>query len=97
MNSRRLIYSALGSERTIVAGQTGWLEVAQLALGKLWVKSRHNNRSAQCPLYPQKRTLVERVGMSAKCQKRTHALRNELNVPGRCEAAFNDVKNTYNK
>ena len=27
--------------------------------------------SASCPLYPQKRTLVERVGMSALCQKRT--------------------------
>jgi len=24
-----------------------------------------------CPLYPQKRTLVEQVGMSALCQKRT--------------------------
>src|SRR6516225_4559315 len=23
---------------------------------------------AQCPLYPQKRTLIERVGMSALCQ-----------------------------
>ena len=27
--------------------------------------------SERCPLYPQKRTLVERVGMSALCQKRT--------------------------
>jgi len=27
--------------------------------------------SAQCPLYPQKRTLAEGVGMSALCQKRT--------------------------
>jgi hypothetical protein len=27
--------------------------------------------SAPCPLYPQKQTLIERVGMSAKCQKRT--------------------------
>src|SRR5215831_4396838 len=27
-----------------------------------------------CPLYPQKRTLIERVGMSALCQKRTYAL-----------------------
>src|SRR5262249_25285895 len=37
----------------------------------LWVKSRHGNRSAQCPLYPQKRTLIERVRMSALCHKRT--------------------------
>jgi len=27
--------------------------------------------TTRCPLYPQKRTLVERVGMSALCQKRT--------------------------
>jgi len=27
----------------------------------LWVKSRHWSTSAQCPLYPQKRTLVDRV------------------------------------
>ena len=40
----------------------------------LWVKNRHGNQLAQCPLYPQKRTLVERVRMSALCQKRTHAL-----------------------
>jgi hypothetical protein len=25
----------------------------------------------RCPLYPRKRTLIERVGMSALCQKRT--------------------------
>ena len=39
----------------------------------LWVKSRHTGRSEQCPLYPQERTLVERIVMSALCQKRTHA------------------------
>src|SRR5262249_41762048 len=37
----------------------------------LWVKSRHQGALYQCPLYPQKRTSVERVGMSALCQKRT--------------------------
>src|SRR5262249_48886028 len=36
----------------------------------LWVKSRHSRISARCPLYPQKRTSVERVEMSAKCQKK---------------------------
>ena len=25
----------------------------------------------ECPLYPQKRTLIERVGMSALCHKQT--------------------------
>src|SRR5262249_9209971 len=40
----------------------------------LWVKSGHRTRSVSCPLYPQKRTLVERVGMSALCQKRTYQL-----------------------
>jgi len=39
----------------------------------LWVKSGHRGTSGQCLLYPQKRTLVERVGMSALCQKRTSA------------------------
>jgi hypothetical protein len=37
----------------------------------LWVKSRHRSTSAQCPLYPRKRTLIERLRMSALCQKRT--------------------------
>src|SRR5262249_16839645 len=37
----------------------------------LWVKSRHSATSERCPLYPQKRTLVEHVAMSAMCQKRT--------------------------
>src|SRR3974390_1749142 len=32
---------------------------------------RHKVPLASCPLYPRKRTLVERVGMSASCQKRT--------------------------
>jgi hypothetical protein len=31
--------------------------------------------SEPCPLYPQKRTLVERVGMSVKGQKQTSVLR----------------------
>src|SRR5262249_42318245 len=35
------------------------------------VKSGHFDMSDQCPLYPQKRTLVEPLGMSALCQKRT--------------------------
>ena len=42
----------------------------------LWVKSGHSVRSRQCPLYPQKRTLIERFGMSALCQKRTPAIRS---------------------
>jgi len=32
------------------------------------------NLKFECPLYPQKRTLIERVGMSALCQKRTFSL-----------------------
>src|SRR6516164_9559770 len=39
-----------------------------------WVKSRHRSTSNQCPLYPRKRTSLERVGMSALCQKRTYDL-----------------------
>src|SRR6516162_3412784 len=42
----------------------------------LWVKSRHSAQGTRCPLYPQKRTLIERVGMSALCQKRTSRIRS---------------------
>ena len=37
----------------------------------LWVKSGHRSRSAQCPLYPQKRTSRDTLGMSALCHKQT--------------------------
>jgi hypothetical protein len=37
----------------------------------LWVKSRHRSTPAQCPLYPQKRTLLITTDMSALCQKHT--------------------------
>ena len=37
----------------------------------LWVKSRHRRTSNQCPLYPQKRTSMSTIAMSALCQKRT--------------------------
>jgi hypothetical protein len=38
------------------------------------VKSRHRRRDDLRPLYPQKRTSAERIGMSALCQKRTYAI-----------------------
>ena len=37
----------------------------------LWVRSGHWSTSAQCLLYPQKRTLELSRGMSALCQKQT--------------------------
>src|SRR6516225_214714 len=37
----------------------------------LWVISGHCRLSGRCPLYPQKRTLVERIGMSA-CANNEH-------------------------
>src|SRR5215468_10589699 len=46
----------------------------------LWVKSGHSLTSNQCPLYPQKRTLIEPVGTSALCQKRTLELSREINI-----------------
>ena len=39
----------------------------------LWVKSGHSLTFGRCLLYRQKRTLIERVGMSALCQKQTYA------------------------
>jgi hypothetical protein len=32
---------------------------------------RQQNQPTRCPLYPQKRTFVSAIGMSALCQKRT--------------------------
>jgi hypothetical protein len=37
----------------------------------LRVKSGRSASLGPCPLYPQKQTLVEHVGMSALCQKQT--------------------------
>ena len=37
----------------------------------LCVTSRHLDLRDECPLYPRKRTFLEAVQMSAKCQKRT--------------------------
>ena len=37
-------------------------------------------RSKLCPLYPQKRTLIERVRMSALCQKRTFCAAAKLSL-----------------
>src|SRR6516162_8285602 len=49
----------------------------------LWVKSGHWGTSEQCPLYPQKRTLISTVVMSALCQKRT--LRSATSVSAKCQ------------
>ena len=46
----------------------------------LWVISGHFGLSAQCPLYPQKQTLVEPAGMSALCQKRTLELSRQISA-----------------
>src|SRR5215472_9592476 len=43
----------------------------------LWVKSRHRSRFGQCPLYPQKQTLVERVGCLL-CAKSGHSIATRL-------------------
>jgi hypothetical protein len=43
----------------------------------LWVKSRHCGISNQCPLYPQKRTWLSTVVMSALCQKQTSAFQTD--------------------
>jgi len=54
----------------------------------LWVISRHFGVFGQCPLYPQKRTLLERVEMFALCHNRTHAVQQKslLNhFVGACE------------
>ena len=37
----------------------------------LWVKSGHLIAACRCPLYPQKRTLLSAITMSALCHKQT--------------------------
>src|SRR5262249_56629709 len=58
MNSRRLIGRL--SNREPAAYHTAGAEGAVLR--------GTENLSGECPLYPQKRTLVERVGMCALCR-----------------------------
>ena len=58
----------------------------------LWVKSGHSAMSVWCPLYPQKRTLVERVEMSALCQKRTSLHSINSSARRRAEAIDADCK-----
>jgi len=41
------------------------------ALMSAWGHKRTLSEFARCPLFPQKRTSAERIGMSAKGQKRT--------------------------
>ena len=56
--------------------------MAQLKIAS-WRNARSQLRPGRCPLYPQKRTLVERVVMSALCQKLTLArLFDHLARPG---------------
>jgi hypothetical protein len=70
----------------MVSGQTGRLEVGSTSLCLAGVdvrfgsKSGHQQMPASCPLYPRKRTLIERVVMSALCQKRTHAVRQRKSL-----------------
>jgi hypothetical protein len=49
----------------------------------LWVRSGHRGWLKECPLYPQKQTLIERVGMSALCQKRTLAVQENSDLSRR--------------
>src|SRR5262249_38633097 len=73
----------------IVAGQTSALEVGfgsatQLAAEcRHWVDSGHSALIAECPVYPQRRTLRGRRVRSAWC--RTHAVQqnNDYSIPRR--------------
>src|SRR6516164_7470898 len=75
MNSRRL---CRGPHRVSKDYHIFWIEncvvrYTQAASSQrpLWVISGNFAKSGRCPLYPQKRTLVKRVVMSALCQKQT--------------------------
>jgi hypothetical protein len=53
-----------------------WKKVATILRAR-GNECKHQAQVARCPLYPQKRTSVERVGMSALRQKRTHAVQQK--------------------
>ena len=61
-------------------------------LGLLWVSSGHQGADRGCPLYPQKRTCLEAVAMSAMCHEQTFARqvssRAELNSQTQTTAAL---------
>src|SRR5262249_54434539 len=58
----------------------------------LWVKTRHSPTFGRCPLYPQKRTWVERVGMSALCQRRTSRLFDDFVGAGEQRGGHNEAE-----
>jgi len=78
-------------DRVVFTPDAGVLSHRISALGQKWTFERVQSSL----LY--KADIDEPLTKSVLCQKWSHALRNELNVPDRCEAAFCDVKNTYNK
>ena len=48
----------------------------------LCVMSGHFTKFRRCPMYPRKRTSVERLTMSALCQKRNRVMQHKLDEPG---------------
>src|SRR5215472_146690 len=50
------------------------------------------HHESKCPLFPQKQTLIERVGMSALCQKQTHALQQRTIVRSLCRRAKGPIR-----
>jgi hypothetical protein len=86
MKSRRRIYSPRLRSTPILINYSRDLRPAKWGsaiclqasvLGRscpLWVKSGHGGFNLRCPLYPRKQTSAERIGMSVKRQKQTHAL-----------------------
>src|SRR6516225_4846428 len=79
MNSRRLMASPMPRTTSGIKRLSHfWIEncvvrytEAASSQRPLWVKSGHYDKSAPCPLYPQKRTLELSLGMSVLCQKQT--------------------------
>jgi 2-hydroxychromene-2-carboxylate isomerase len=59
-------------------------ETAKFPLG---VISGHGDKSAECPLCPRKRTLIERVRMSALCRKQTSSSASIDHLVGNCKQA----------
>src|SRR6516165_2557595 len=79
MNSRRLMAFARPRTKSGIKRLSHfWIENCAVRRTQarpqpcaLWVKSGHRGQLKECPLYPQKQTLLSAIGMSVLCHKQT--------------------------
>jgi hypothetical protein len=86
MNSLRLIWGAFPRLHSHFSTSLVCSAAQSRESCPLWVKSGHRSASNRCLLYPQKRTLLRAIGMSALCQKRAFSCAWQQGNTGRKSA-----------